>query len=295
MLKKLLSLAVTGLATALAPALAALLVMLLISGCGDDKSTSPPPNPALTMSVECNNGLVDLTVRNTGGAMNQSSPFCANFADGHCDTLMLGLGNNDSMSCRLSNIHGDVSVTNDEWDLEAAGGGCLSAYFQSILASVNLDSLIPSPLGQQTVILCTYTVDLQHLTVNQATAELVPTDDGLTLRFVFSNITGNFSAPSPGALCADLTGNIAISSLVVETDIDLGGGDDPQITLGETEATINGLVVNVDGLFGWVVEIIVSSMQGDFTPAIENNIATQINSHVPDLNALVIVNTGCAE
>lgn len=273
---------------------AALPLILMMSACGDDKATNPPA-PALTMSVGCNNGLAALTVRNTGGPMNQASRFVVTCDDGYCDTLMLSLGANDSMSCELCNVHGDVTVTNAEWALEATAATCLSDHFELLVGDVSLQSLVPSPFFSHTYLGCAYSFDLQNLAAGQRTAELLPADNGLTLRCVFSNLTGNFSAPSPGGLCPGITGSITITSVVVTTEIDFGSGDDPQVTLEETEATINGLTVNVDGLFGWAVELIIGAMQDSFTNAIEEDLAAQINTQAPDLNALVIVNTACAE
>lgn len=278
------------------PALTALLLILLVPGCGDDKPTIPKPAPKISMSLECDNGLIDLTVRNSGGAMPESSLFVAAFADGQSDTLVLSLANNDSTTCQLSNVHGDVTVTCEKWNLEATTGDCLADYFESLVASVELGSLVTSPVAEVPVLLCTYKIYLSNLNSNNLTFQLIPRDSGLTLRYVYSNITADLAATSPGLLCADLTGNIAISSIVVETHVDIGEGDDPQVTLGGSEATINGFQVNVDGAFGFVVELITGWFQGSFTSAMENAIVTAISSHVgSDLSGLVIVNTGCAE
>lgn len=271
-------------------AFAGLLLILMMSGCGDDKSTNPPA-PALTMSVGCNNGLIDLVVRNAGGAMNQASRFVVSCDDGYCDTLMLSVGANDSMSCQLCNVHGDVTVTNVEWGLEAVGAACLSELFQDLVASVNLQSFVPSPLDEVMISVCPYKVYMQNLTSNQRTTELIPTESGLTVKFVLSNVTGDLWVTDNGP-CPDITGDITISSIVVTTEVDFGEGD---VTFGETEAAINNLVVNVDGIFGWIVEIVVRGMQDDFTPEIEGGIAAQINALAPDPNDFVTVNTACVE
>jgi len=279
------------------PILAALLLILLVPGCGDDDSTTPTPKPDVSMSLECNEGLIDLTVRNSGGGMKEPALFIAAFADGQSDTLLLSLGADDSTTCQLSNIHGGVTVSNDEWDLDATADDCLTDYFEDLATSISLGSFIPSPLAQVPVLLCTYTISLRNFRYDQPTAELIQTDDGLTLKYVYSNIAGDFSAPSPGALCVDVSGSIAISSIVIETRIDIGEGDDPEVTLGETVATAHGMHVSINGTFGPIVTWITNFFLDTFSGIIENATASVISTQVggTDLSGLVIVNSSCAQ
>ncbi len=279
--------------------LTALLVIILASGCGDNNSTdpsrTPPPVPSLSMTVEGSDGLLHLTVRNTGGAMTQPSPCVASFADGHSDTLMLDLGANDTLICQLSNIHGSVSVANEDWNLTATGEDCLCGFFQNLLGQINLASYVPSPLDVRTVVLCTYTTNLYNLAATNVTVKLLPTTDGLTLRYVFHNISGHLTSTSPGALCPDLSGTVTINSIVVTTKIDIGTGDNPPVTLGTTQATVNGLNVSVDGAFGFIVSYVLQWFQSTFTNTIESAVTTTISNQVPsDLSTLVKVNTDCA-
>ena len=280
------------------PTLTALLLILLVPGCKDDNPVAPKPKPSseMSMSLGCNNGLIDLTVRNSGWPMSEPSLFVAAFEDGHSDTLLLSVDTDDSTTCQLSNIHGGVTVSNEKWDLEATADDCLAEYFESLVTSVNLAGLVPSPLMQTTVVVCVYTVYLRNLDYDHVTFQLIRTDDGLTLQYVYSNITGDLAATSPGPLCVDLTGNIAISSIMVETDIVIGEGDDSEVTLGDSEATINGFQVNVDGTFGFVITWITSWFQSYFTDAMEDAMASAIGANVPtDLSGLVIVNSSCAQ
>ena len=278
-------------------ALLTLLLVFLISGCGDDdKPTNPTPRPALSMSLECNGGLADLTVSNSGAAMSEPSRFIAAFADGHIDTLMLTLGQRDTTMCQLSNIHGEVTVTNDQWDLEVSAGECLLSYFQNFITSFNLGSIVPSLIGEIPVGLCTYSIYIANLTSAPPTVELIPTDDGLTLRCVYTNITSDLSITSPGILCPNASGNMAVASVVAEIDFDISSGDDPQVTVGDTRTTINGLQVDLEGIVGFIIELIIGVIQNNLTATIEDEITAAINASVgPDLGNLVIVNTACAE
>lgn len=279
------------------PTLAALLLILLVSGCSNDDPVTPKPKPSpeISMSLECDNGLVDLTVRNSGGPMPEPGLFVAAFEDGQSDTLFLSVAAADSTTCRLSNVHGGVTVTDEERDLEETADDCLAEYFESF-GTLDLSSFVQSPLTQQTVLFCVYTVYLRNLDYDHMAFQLIRTDDGLTLQYVYSTITGDLAATSPGPLCVDLTGNIAISSIIVETDIVIGEGDDPHVTLGETEATVNGLQVNVNGTFGFIAEWITNWALNSFAGAIAVDVGSAIEENVPsDLSGLVIVRSSCAE
>ena len=278
--------------------LMALLLILLVPGCKDSNPVTPKPKPSpdISMSLECDGGLIDLTVRNTGAPMPEPGLFVAAFEDGQSDTLLLSLDADDSTTCRLSNIHGGVTVTNEERTLEETTDDCLAAYFESLVASVDLGSFIPSPLTEIPLVVCTYTVNLRNFHYDPVTFQLIRTVDGLTLRYVYSNIAADISAPAPGWWCADITGNIAISSIVVETKINIGAGDDPPITLGETKTTINGLHVNIDGAFGTVVSWIVNWISDNFLNMLADAIGSEIDDSIgADLKGLVIVRSSCAE
>jgi hypothetical protein len=277
-------------------ALMGLLPIVLILGCGDDKSTTPKPDPNVSMSLQDANGLINLTVRNTGGAMDKPSLFVASFTDGSGDTIPVNLAANDSMTCQLSNIHGGVTVTNEDWDLEGTTGDCLAEWFENYLMSIDMNTLLPSPVAQAQFGLCTYTIYLSNFSSAPPTFQMTRTDDGLTLRITYSNITYDLSAPSPGALCVDITGDITISSVVIDVHVDIGDGQDPEVTLGNADAEINGLNVNIDGTFGFLIEWITGWVSDTYTGIIENSMAEAISSNAgQDLSYLVTVNTDCAE
>jgi hypothetical protein len=228
--------------------------------------------------------------------MSEPGVFIAAFEDGQSDTLLLSLDADDSTTCQLSNIHGSVTVSNEEWNLVANTGDCLAAYFESLVASVDLGSFIPSPLTEIPLVVCTYTIYLRNFQYDPVAFQLIRTADGLTLRYVYSNIAADISGPAPGWWCADITGKLAISSIVVETKINIGAGDDPPITLGETKTTINGLHVDIDGAFGTVVSWIVNWISDNFLNLLANAIGSEIDDSIgADLNGLVIVRSSCAE
>jgi hypothetical protein len=69
----------------------------------------------------------------------------------------------------------------------------------------------------------------------------------------------------------------------------------PQVALGQTQATVNGFHVNVDGFFGGIVSTVIGWLQNMFTDPVEASIIQALDEWVgQDISGLVIVNTACA-
>ncbi|RPH99234.1 MAG: hypothetical protein EHM71_18485, partial [Zetaproteobacteria bacterium] len=229
---------------------AAVLLVLFTSGCGDDDPATPAPEPDLKLSLAPHNGVLDLKLRNDGGPMSGAAALVAAFEDGQRDTLYLQPGAADSVSCRLSNIHGCVTVTSEAWGLEASADDCLKDSLEDMMDSLQLDSLMPSPVAILDIGLCTYAIHVDNLDSDPVTFELVRSDSGLTMRYVFRNLHGDLRGVGSNWACADQYGDVGITSVVVEADIDIDEGGNPEVSLGEAEAAVNGLDVNVDGILG---------------------------------------------
>jgi hypothetical protein len=277
-------------------AASAALLLLLPAGCGKDDSATPPPDPALAMTLECDSGGTLLKLRNTGGGMSEDGLFVAAFTDGTLDTLRLRVAAGDSLTCRLSNIHGGVTVTNAKWGLEAMAGDCLASDFAALLAQINPGTMLPSPLATQSIEICTYTVYASNYTADPPTFELVRTDSGLTLRYAFRHLHWDLSVIG-GGLCPDFTGDIGVTSVVVDTDVLISDTPVPQVSLGPAEATITGLVVNIDGWgYGWFVEQLVSGVLPTLKADMEDAIEEALNGYFGDyIEAMITARSTCAE
>ncbi len=272
--------------------------LLLSSGCGsDDDPIVAVLLPELALTLNCNDGITELKLNNFGGAMTADEMFEAVFADGERDTLYLRVGSADSISCTLSNIHGPVTVANEEGSLTASSDDCIDVVLADILADFDIQSAIPSPLVVSDVGICTYTIFLRGVTFSGPVYDLLPTNTGLTLRYTFSNIRGNLSAEGSNILCPDLTGSMTITSIVSETEIIIDEGGNPEVSLGQTTSSINGLNVSIGGPLGFLGDLLTDFFLGStFTRNLEQIVETELNARAgSDLANLVIVNSGCGE
>jgi len=277
--------------------LTALLLVLLAPGCGDDNPTespTPKPSPQIATSLQCFGGIINLNVVNSGGAMTDPALFIAEYEDGHIDTLELTMAANESTTCQLSNVHGAVTVRNTEWNFEETVEDCLASSLQALMASMKLSSFVSSPAVERSSGLCTYKVYINNLAADRTTFKLVRAAHRLTITFTYHDVAANLVGTSSGLLCPDFTGQVTMSSIVVEMRIEIGNEADPVVTLGGCNATINGFQVSVDGLFGFVVEWIVDAFEGQFVGLLEKGVESGVNSLAgSDLADFIIVNPGC--
>jgi hypothetical protein len=267
-----------------------------LSGSGsEDPGTSEPP-PKISLTTTCLNGLTVVTLRNTGGAMPEAGHFEAVFADGERDTLLIKAGAGASVVCQLSNIHGGVTVTNKKWGITVTAGDCLLNTFSNLLAFMDLGSMIPSPLGKQDVTVCTYTVYIRNFKYDAPTFELVRTDGGLVLKYVFRNLRGDVKATGNSWACADIDGNFKVAAVISETAIIIDEGETPEVSLGKTKTSVQGLEVNIAGSLGFVADWILDYFNDTLTREISRAVEAELNALAgSDLSSLVIVRSACGE
>jgi hypothetical protein len=278
-------------------ALMGIVAVLVIPGSvlGDEGAKSESP-PELTLDVVCSNGLMGLNVRNSGGSMTEAGLFEAVFADGERDTLYLKVGADASTSCRLSNIHGGVKVTNAPWGLTASSPSCLDAVLGNLLVGLDFNSLIPRPLINQDITVCTYKIYLNKMTYEGPAYELVPSATGLILKYTFSNIRAAIDARGSSWACADIDGILKTGSLVSHTNIIINEGGNPEASLGDTTIDVTGLKLEIDGVLGFLADWLTEYFEGDLAEMLEGEIESRIKGLAgSDLDALVTVNSGCAE
>ena len=269
---------------------------LPLSGFGSEDPVTSEPAPKISLTTACLSGLTVVTLRNTGGAMPEAGLFEVVFADGKRDTLLIRAGAGASVACRLSNIHGGATVSNKIWGLTATADDCLLNTFSNLLAHLDLGSLIPSPMGSQDITVCTYTIYIRNFKYDAPTFELVRTDGNLVLKYVFRNIRGNVKATGNNWACADIDGTFRVASVVSETAIIIDEGGTPEVSLGATKTSVQGLEVNIAGSLGFVADWILDFFNDTLTREINLAIEAELNALAgSDLSNLVVVRSNCGE
>jgi len=266
----------------------AALFALPLSGFGSEDP------PEISLTTTCLNGLTVLTLQNTGGAMAEAGIFEVVFADGERDTLLIRAGAGATVACQLSNIHGGVTVTNKKLGLTVTADDCLLNTFSNLLAFMDLGSMIPSPVGKQDITVCTYTIYIRNFKYDAPTFELVRTDGNLLLKYVFRNLRGNVKATGDSWACADIDGNFKVAAVVSETAIIIDEGGTPEVSLGKTKTSVQGLEVNIAGSLGFVADWILDYFNDTLTREISRAVEAELNALAgSDISSLVVVRSDC--
>ena len=277
------------------PVVLAVLMTLPHPGFGSENPSTSDPAPEISLTTTCLNGLTVLTVRNTGGAMPEAGIFEVVFADGKRDTLLIRAGAGATVACQLSNIHGGVTVTNKKLGLTVTANDCLLGTFSNLLAFMDLGSMVPSPVGKQDITVCTYTIYIRNFKYDAPTFELVRTDGNPVLKYVFSNLRGDVKATGDSWACADIDGNFKVAAVISETAIIIDEGGTPEVSLGPTKTSVQGLEVNIAGSLGFVADWILDYFNETLTREISRAIEAELNALAgSDLSSLVVVRSGCA-
>jgi len=278
------------------PVILATLTGLPLSGFGSEDPDTSEPTPGISLTTACLNGQTVATLRNTGEAMHETGLFEVVFADGTRDTLLIKAEAGASVSCQVSNVHGGYTVTNQKLGLTATADDCLLDTFGDLLARFDLGSLIPSPLGSQDMAVCTYTIFIKNFKYDAPTFEFVRTGGNLVLKYVFRKVRGDVEATGSSWACADIDGSFRVAAIVSETAIIINEGGTPEVSLGTTKTSVQGLEVNIAGGLGFVADWILEFFQDTLTTKISRAIEGELNALAgSDLSSLVIVRSGCGE
>jgi len=253
-------------------AAAFLLLTLVLSSCGDD-GTKPGGGDSsdLSMVGECVGGVPKLKITNSADAMEEPRMFRVLYEDAAVDSGDFLLGEHESATFGLSNMHGIAYVTIDGTTLSVTIDNCLQALLQPVLDTLYLDELIPSPVMETDLLFCHYSVDIENLQHDPTFVEMLAITGGMHVIVRYSNITADIIMDTENPLCADATGTMTISSIVLEADFlfDVHPDQSVEVTLANMYTTVNDLYIQIDGALGFLVNWIIDYFVNDFIQLFE--------------------------
>ena len=155
-------------------------------------------------------------------------------------------------------------------------GTSLSWIAQEFLLKMDLTDLIPSPVSQQSILLCTYDIYLKNLSYGEPEIELWPTPDGLMLAVKFPNLYADLEAPA--AYCPDLAGNVTASAISLTSLALLDIGSDGAMTVELTDVNVKftNLQIDLYGATGSVLEGLLFFFQDDLTVMMEEQFEAEV-------------------
>ena len=261
-------------------------------GCSDD-STAPRSNkPELSLSCWCDAGVPKGRIENTGGAMNEDGIYRVRFEDASTDSGSFRLDAGEIDTFTVSNMHGLAIVTIDGTTLADTAHNCLQTIIQTVMDTLDIAGLIPSPMGEVDISWCHYAYYIDNFTSDPPIVNLVPVTHGMHFIIVYRNITADFRGETDDFACTDVTGDITIDSIVLEADIvfDIKPDDSVDVVLFGANTTINNLDILIDGVLGFLVGWLINFFQYDFSNGLEAEFSQEFNDTLgPLLEDILIV------
>lgn len=163
----------------------------------------------------------------------------------------------------------------------------LASILQIALRSFDIAGLIPRPAANNLdagSVVGTYDIYVNNLTYSPPTAQLWPRPGGIHMRGRITNGKANiralkqcsagfFSCWGPG----EITGTLTFSSIVIDVDLDFSVVDnDIRVTVKSSSVVINGVEIDIDGAFGWLLEFVISFFEDDLVDRIESQFNAQL-------------------
>lgn len=255
-----------------AVSVAVLGLVLVMTGCGDDGTgTGGGGTPDISLAGGCVSGVPGITITNNAGDMEAPGMFRVLYEDAAIDSGSFQLGEGGFETFGLSNMHGIAQVNIDGTTQSELIDNCLQALLQSVLDTMSLDGLVPSPLTETDVSFCHYTIDIENFQHGPPAVEMQPVSGGMHLRVVYSNITADIIMDTESPMCVDATGSLTMASIVLEADMifDVQPDRSVEVTLANLDTTINDLDIQIDGVLGFLVNWLVDYFEGDFSQGLE--------------------------
>ena len=278
-----------------------LALAVLIYSCSDNtESPQSSTPPSLSISISCIDGAPEVHVTNDGGPMEAESLCRVLYEDGTPDSIILYLNEGQSITCRLSNMHGGVTVGIEGTTLEETAEDCLVPAVQEILEAfvetIDLTAMIPVPLTETEVLFCHYDIYLENITHDFPVVSVDRIAGGMDIQVVYANFIGDIRAETSDLLCVDFTGSLSISSIVYDAQIMFvtGPGETVGFELVNSEMTLTNLDIQIDGVLDFLVGWIVDFFDNTFAEGIEYEIENAFNDTLePTLSDIVVEEISC--
>jgi len=163
----------------------------------------------------------------------------------------------------------------------------LASILQIALRTFDIAGLIPRPAANNLnagSVVGIYDIYVNNLTYSPPTAQLWPQAGGIHMRGRISNgradiraskqcSAGFFDCWGPGTI----TGTMTFTSIVIDVDLDLSVvNNDIRVTVRSSTVVINGVDIQIDGAFGWLVEFIIGFFEDDLVATIEDQFNAQL-------------------
>jgi hypothetical protein len=173
----------------------------------------------------------------------------------------------------------------------------IATIIEMYIKTLDINSMIPSPVASAGP----YKVYIKNISYGAPKIQLSCFDGGIHLYGYIPDFHADVDLPGKCKVlgidfCPDFSGDISVDLFTINADIFVSMGANKQInvSMGNVDAKVNQLNVNVDGilgwLLGWLIDIIVDQFTGMIEQTIEAQLQGQFESVIKDLLQNLAIN-----
>lgn len=149
----------------------------------------------------------------------------------------------------------------------------------------DVGAAIPSPVTAGSTAGCSYEVYATNVYFGYSTVNLWPVDGGLRLSAWLPDLWVDLSVVTPAWACPDFTGTATADGLLVDASLDLYVNSSGKVVANMYGLNIEvvGLDVNLDGVWGFLVNWIIEFFNDDLATMLEDEFEAQLGQMIPGL------------
>jgi hypothetical protein len=168
----------------------------------------------------------------------------------------------------------------DAFKGSGTNGVTLSQIAQLGLSAFDLAALIPSPVSQQEILVCTYDVYLENLTYGEPVLEIWPLQTGLTVHAKFPDLVADLSMPAPW--CPDVEGQVTAAAVTITAlvAVDLSSSGEVMVEMTSVDVQFVGLDIDLYGVTGNLVQAVLSFFEDDLADMVESQFEAEAQGQV---------------
>jgi hypothetical protein len=151
------------------------------------------------------------------------------------------------------------------------------------LKTIDIGSLIPSPLATTSVGWCTAKIYGKNLKYTGPDLDLYPINGGLHARVRITNLHMDVEAKLDGFLCPSASGDVDAQAIQVDVDlmVSVPQPGNVKVTLANQSAQVTGLDISLDGFLGFLLNWLIDLFSGTIADQLEAMVVDQIAQFAP--------------
>jgi len=261
---------VTGAVTSKAGTISEFTINDEVVGVGDGSTFSYPMTSAQGMN------LIVATATDSAGGVYRTAPsyyFSTKWYQPDVSDPSAGMVPDGIMAFLGPEVWDD----NDTSDVDD-----LATIMTLYLEGLDLSALISNPVTTGTQGWCSYTVNVSNMTYGQSEVDLVPIDGGLHMLITIPDFSADIAVDMSGFLCPDVAGEATATSITIDANVLIAMvNDELTAEMVDTAVTVNGLDIQLGGLWGFLLNWLIDFFEAQFASQLEAQFEAQLGAIIP--------------